>query len=754
MKRISFLTLVILIMCFAVSAQYHTNANKNWTFGYSSGLDFNSGSPIPFTSQISSTEAGASVSDNSGNLLFYSDGHSVYNRLHERMPGSPAVGFATTSTTQGAVIVPVLTNTNRYYLFSIEEQESPGSKGRIAYTVVDMTLNGGLGDLVPAEKGIIFDSGLSERMATVSGNACNIWLLTHSKYTPNPKFFAYRITPTGISAPTVSVVGSLSDSITMGCMKIAHDGTKIVTTSPIGAQFYDFNPSTGVVSNCRVLDSNFTYGVEFSADNSKLYLTYASGYIYQFDISLPTLAAIKASKTVVSIPASGTAGYRQIKIAPDNKIYVPSLTISPYVNKVDCISSPNLSGTACGFVSGVVDLGPNWIRMGMPNVFVSTNMAISGATFVCVGGTTTLSSGISGGTWSSSNPSVATVGIVDGVVTGLSSGSTTISYTTGGCTMATLINVVTSPAALGGLATACVGYHTTLFTSTPGGAWVSASPGIATVTSGIVTGVSAGTTVISYSLPGSCAPVTTTISIIPSLPPITGTAIICQYETTPMSNSVAGGRWTSDYSLPAIVHLNYTTGSMLGFSPGTTNITYSMGGCTSTAVVTVNPAPMVTATTTSICVGDSIEMTVIPTGGTWSTSNAAVANMGTPSHFIKGISAGTAKITYTLGTGCFSTVLVTVVPVSACIPSSVTNSVDPIDAPVVYPNPTSGVFTIFHSGNEPFSIIVTNVIGKQVKTISVSDRQPVTIDLTGASGLHFVSINYSNYRRIHKLVIQ
>ena len=54
---------------------------------------------------------------------------------------------------------------------------------------------------------------------------------------------------------------------------------------------------------------------------------------------------------------------------------------------------------------------------------------ISGGLFVCTGSTTTLTSSVTGGAWSSSNTAVATVNATTGVVTGVGAGSSIITYT-------------------------------------------------------------------------------------------------------------------------------------------------------------------------------------------------------------------------------------------------------------------------------------------------------------------------------------
>jgi len=73
--------------------------------------------------------------------------------------------------------------------------------------VVDMTLNGGLGDVVSTQKKIPLDSLVSsEKMVAIPGSNCSVWLLLHS--IEDNKFKAYRIDNNGISStPVVSACG-------------------------------------------------------------------------------------------------------------------------------------------------------------------------------------------------------------------------------------------------------------------------------------------------------------------------------------------------------------------------------------------------------------------------------------------------------------------------------------------------------------------------------------------------------------------
>src|SRR5580765_3875621 len=98
MKKLLLLFLLIFLSIAELYGQYNTNQNKVWVFGTRAGLNFNTGSPVAISTNINTTEGCASVSNSSGSLLFYTDGHNVYNRSGSVMPhGTSIVPYSTAS---------------------------------------------------------------------------------------------------------------------------------------------------------------------------------------------------------------------------------------------------------------------------------------------------------------------------------------------------------------------------------------------------------------------------------------------------------------------------------------------------------------------------------------------------------------------------------------------------------------------------------------------------------------------------------
>jgi trimeric autotransporter adhesin len=283
--------------------------------------------------------------------------------------------------------------------------------------------------------------------------------------------------------------------------------------------------------------------------------------------------------------------------------------------------------------------------------------AISGASAVCVGSTTSLTEAIGGGTWSSSATGVATIDAVSGVVSGVTQGTVTMSYATAcGTAVAYPMSVNAAPVAITGTPTACAGSLTTLTETSTGGIWTSGSTAVATVSaSGAVGGVSNGTTTITYS--NSCGTAATySVTISGTLSAITGATTVCTGSNITLADASAGGAWSSSASGVATVDAG---GVVYPVAAGTTNISYTTSCGYVFSTVTVNTAPVAITGTTSVCAGDSVALVETVTGGSWSSSASTTATVGASGE-VYGVAAGVVNISYSNGCGADAVTAVTV----------------------------------------------------------------------------------------------
>ncbi|SHE28748.1 gliding motility-associated C-terminal domain-containing protein [Psychroflexus salarius] len=388
--RLYFLSLFLLISFY----NYSQGEANNWYFGNNAGITFNTSPPTALLDGALSTNEGcSSISAPNGDLLFYTDGRTVWNRNHLPMENanySPSTNFdglnGDPSSTSSGLIVPHPTNTNLYFVFTLDEphhdnafaypnqgpadqQGNPipnytdvpfhevptdddGFNNGLNYSVVDMSLNNGLGDVIPNQKNIeliTYDPNnpehlkfkASEKITAVRGGDCSsIWIIVHFI----DSFYAFKIDENGIDeTPVISTAGP---SITtdnyrraaLGYMKASPDGTKIVSANnttnynPADANqdagdgnvyLFDFDNNTGVVSNAQMLIEGFNaYGVAFSSNSTKAYATTNNRTIWQWDL---TANDVPNSGEIVVDDFSNKGG---MQLAPDGKIYVTNLNQS------------------------------------------------------------------------------------------------------------------------------------------------------------------------------------------------------------------------------------------------------------------------------------------------------------------------------------------------------------------------------------------------------------------------------------------
>lgn len=350
LKRKFFISIIVSILSVLSHAQNEANF---WFFGENAGLGFSSGSPVAIsTGQINCMEGTASMSDPvTGALLFYSDGRTVWDATHSIMPnGTGLAGGA--SSTMAALIVPLPGSSTIYYLFTTDDYQNSGASG-FNYSIVDMTANGGLGDVI-SNNNLLFAPCAEVNHAVKHANCTDYWIMARD-LTGN-SYRAFLLTSTGLNiTPVVSPVGLSITTPGFGTGKFSPNGKKFATTYgtslPSGnIQLFDFNILTGQLSNPVLLYRIHPwYGLSFSPDNSKLYGSRYYSSIYQWDLSSGDTTAIKSSMTHIDY----SENLPQLQIGKDHKIYITG----SYSSLIDKINFPNLAGASCDFADDQISLG-------------------------------------------------------------------------------------------------------------------------------------------------------------------------------------------------------------------------------------------------------------------------------------------------------------------------------------------------------------------------------------------------------------
>jgi hypothetical protein len=368
------------IVCIAQNSQIKRTAH--WYFGGQAGLDFSSGTAVADTNGKLSSYAGcSSISDTLGNLLMYTNGQNVWNKNHQIMPnGTNLYGLGTP--VQSSIIVPKPLDDNIYYIFTCAGYD--GQPYGIRYSIVDLTLDGGLGD-VTIKNELLFEPSSEQLGATMHNNCIDVWIMGHELN--SNRYRAYLLTVNGIDTNNVVIndIGNFPQNDTsMVCLncgglglKFLHNGKKMAACNfwdnwNTGIQdtleLFDFDNSTGKLSN-RIVIPDTVIGAHFgfSPDDSKLY--YNSGdydsFTYQLDITSNNQTSILSTKYLIYYDEYWNQ--TDFLATTDNKLII---AVSSW-DTLPVINNPNKNGFDCDFVVKGVPLLNRLCETRLPN-FISS----------------------------------------------------------------------------------------------------------------------------------------------------------------------------------------------------------------------------------------------------------------------------------------------------------------------------------------------------------------------------------------------
>lgn len=379
--RLSFLLLLL------AGGSLHAQKEYNvWYFGNGAGLDFNSGAPVVLTDgMMTQLEGCASIADHAtGALLFYTNGVTIWDRRHVEMPNGGSLG-GHWSSTQSALIVPSISDTSIYYLFTVDQEGNESSPSRGAsYSVIDMRLNGGFGDVV--QHAIPLQKNAEEKLTAVGHcNGRDYWIVVHSL--GGNTFYSYLLTDTGlVITPVVSRAGTLQGPLkggswTMGYLKASPDGLKLaMVCREIGLmELFSFNPETGEVSSPIQLHPAvrnglaYAYGLSFSPDGSRLYIGWGRKLL-QYSLAWDNSDSVDKSETLVNDATTLTRGeaFFAMQNGPDGRLYAIASDIYSGAQNptwLSVVPQPNQQGAGCGFIEQGVLVPDRRLKIGLPNNF-------------------------------------------------------------------------------------------------------------------------------------------------------------------------------------------------------------------------------------------------------------------------------------------------------------------------------------------------------------------------------------------------
>ncbi|WP_124980737.1 T9SS type B sorting domain-containing protein [Nonlabens xiamenensis] len=408
---------VLLLSIFFLSTwmSFAQEESSWWIFGIEAAVEFTpnpqnrSSDPVVLNSGYAQEEGVGTISDDSGNLLFFTNGQTVFNRNGDVMPNGDGL-LGGTSATQASIVVKAPETPGVYFIFTVGN----GNTTPLAYSRIEMALNGGLGDVVPGIKNVVLLDTCAEKVsATIQTGTNNAYVMTFARSSAtatspgsgvNNALFAWEVR--GIPSAGVSFVNAApvaqggngglpyyttptaASGADRGMLRISPDGTKLVVcnqnafTGFEGAVLYDFNPSNGQFGgNGLILHTGPVYGAEFSATSQYLYHDESDDYgstgdnpplgsemknLYQY--SLCDQANIVSSKqTIGSFTGIGRG---TLQLAKDNNIYIAH-------NGAQSLGRISNVDTPTPLVElNAIDISPGRSKQGLP-VFIQSEFSSS-----------------------------------------------------------------------------------------------------------------------------------------------------------------------------------------------------------------------------------------------------------------------------------------------------------------------------------------------------------------------------------------
>ena len=379
MKTLKTFWFILLLSVFFSTGLYGQNEANIWYFPRSCGLDFNSGEPVVLHDGFlnGGCPANACICDSLGNFLFYYPGYYAYNQ-YGILANSDGMGQGGHS---GIAIVKWPGKDQIYYVFTAGPIDFDQG---FCYSLIDMKLLDGHGYVT--DKNVSIPSGydVDGRVAIVKkAGAEDVWVITRKFI--DDAIAAYLVDENGFNqVPVLSPMPDRENDYSEddGFIKISPNKKFLISSygmcNSIGGELEvcSFDPENGKaeyrLTYRRLIDNiHYINGIEFSPDSKYLYLSFGltnSCDIYQYEMQYITDSVM--FKNSGQYIGSGRA--LALQLARDGRIYCAKwwANDSDYQYYIGVIQKPWIRGEGCQFENDAINLFPDLIDWGLPNILV------------------------------------------------------------------------------------------------------------------------------------------------------------------------------------------------------------------------------------------------------------------------------------------------------------------------------------------------------------------------------------------------
>ena len=318
----------------------------------------------------------SAICDSMGNLLFYTNGNRIADRNHQILPNGTGLNnnihpyYVDGGYPAQTMFIPKPGSNELYYLFHIQWSGDSISQvqppiNRFNCSLLDLTLNNGLGDLTQKNIQILDDTLTGFFDACKHANGIEWWILV-PQWGYSNKYYRFLLTSDSLYGPFFQTLSHPNIS-NVGLSDFSPDGKYYVHYQSSGdAHLYDFNRCTGELYYKQQINSPTRSNlpcVSFSPSSRFLYLTNDT-IAFQYDLQA---VDINASRVTVAIydgfQSPFYTNFFISQLAPNGKIYITS---SNSTDRLHVIENPDSAGLACNFRQHAI-VTPRYNGFSLPN---------------------------------------------------------------------------------------------------------------------------------------------------------------------------------------------------------------------------------------------------------------------------------------------------------------------------------------------------------------------------------------------------